>query len=118
VVAAFGVVTFSVLVQGLTAGRLFRAHGLDGRRLQLAIALVKTVQSVGGFGKAHFLILAPNAWPRSSFGASRQLWNSGVEGAAIEISATSTVDQAYGVARQSGWEGGDDQECILTVAAD
>ena len=22
------------------------------------------------------------------------------------------------VARQSGWEGGDDQECILTVAAD
>ena len=25
---------------------------------------------------------------------------------------------AKAVARQSGWEGGDDQECILTVAAD
>ena len=30
VVAAFGVVAFSVLVQGLIAGRLLRALGLDG----------------------------------------------------------------------------------------
>ena len=30
------------------------------------------------------------------------------------------VDQRrrFDVVRQSGWEGGDDQECILTVAAD
>jgi len=27
-------------------------------------------------------------------------------------------DSIIRVARQSGWEGGDDQECILTVAAD
>ena len=28
------------------------------------------------------------------------------------------LDRFWAVARQSGWEGGDDQECILTVAAD
>jgi hypothetical protein len=31
---------------------------------------------------------------------------------------TSRIAPATRVARQSGWEGGDDQECILTVAAD
>ena len=85
---------------GLTAGRMLRALGLDGDGW-LGSALVETVQSVRkGPAKVHLIFArTPGREARSApYGRSG---NGGVEGAEIEISATSTVGEGCGATRRT-----------------